>query len=271
MRAFRYALAAWLLALPLWAGAAEGQAGLVTELVTEPVRYTLAGTEFESLLIHAGAEAAPRPGIVMVPNWMGINEASLALARKIAADGHVVLLADMYGAAVRPADAREAAAAAGSVLGDRALARERINRALQALADSAGDRLLPGQVAAIGFCFGGTSVLELARSGADVAAVVSFHGDPSPVAPIDGAGIRAAVLVLHGADDEAVPAAGLRGFEQEMREAGADWMLASFGGAVHCFAEPEARHPPNCLYHPTAARRAFALMQAFLAEHFARR
>lgn len=258
-----HVLAAWLLAVPAWAGAAG--------LQVEPVGYEIEGVAYESLLIHPGEDAAARPGVVMVPNWMGINAAAIELAREIAGDRYVVLLADMYGKAGRPADAGEASAAAGSVLGDRAVVRERINRALQALTEGAGERLRAGQVAAIGFCFGGTTVLELARSGAEVAAVVSLHGNPTPAAPLDDAGIQAAVLVLHGADDTAVPEQGLRDFEQEMRTAGADWTLVSFGGAVHCFAEASANNPPNCLYHPTVAKRSFGILHGFLAEHFERR
>ncbi len=263
MKRLLCALAAWLLAVPVLAGAAG--------LQVEPVEYEIDGLAYESLLIHSGEGAAARPGLVMVPNWMGISEGSIELAREIAGQRYVVLLADMYGKSVRPADGREAAAAAGSVLGDRVVARERINRAVQALTDSAGERLQGGKVAAIGFCFGGTTVLELARSGADVAAVVALHGNPSPVMPIDDAGIQSAVLVLHGADDSAVPEQGLREFEQEMRTAGVDWTLVSFGGAVHCFAEPSANSPPNCLYHPTVAKRSFGIMHGFLAEHFDRR
>lgn len=238
------------------------------EPVVEPVGYEIDGVVYESLLIHAGEDASARPGLVMVPNWRGINDGAVELAREIAGDRYVVLLADMYGKSVRPVDNEEASAAAGSVLGDRRIARERINRAVQALTDSAGERLLAGQVAAIGFCFGGTAVLELARSGADVAAVVSLHGNPTPADPPAVAGIRSAVLVLHGADDAAVPEQGLRDFEHEMRTADTDWTLVSFGGAVHCFAEPSANHPPNCLYNETVAGRAYDIMHAFLAEQF---
>lgn len=232
------------------------------------IEYTLGDTRFESLLIGA-EDGRKRPALLMVPNWLGISDAAIARAKALAGERYVVLLADMYGAEVRPADFDAAGKASSSVLADRSVARARANRALEAL--KAVEGVDHRRVAAIGFCFGGTVALELARSGADVAGVISLHGNPGPVLPAAESGITASVLVLHGADDAFVPAENLRAFEAEMSVAGADWSLVSFGGAKHCFAEPQAdNRPPGCVYHPVAARRADAIVDQHLAEWFSR-
>lgn len=247
-------------------------AGTVQAAVSEKVSYEIDGTEFESLLIHDGREIAGRPGLLVIPNWLGINETAIERARELAGDRYVVLLVDMYGTQTRPTDFDQAGAASGAVLSDRAMTRTRIKRALDALGEAGGDAVDTNRVAAIGFCFGGTVALELARAGANVAGVISMHGNPGPVAAVADDGIRAGVLVLHGAADRYVPDEALRGFEREMEAAGADWQLVSYGGAVHCFAEREANDtPPGCLYDERAARRAYALSEAFLTEKFSRR
>ena len=237
--------------------------------VVEKVTYEIDGTEFESLLIRDGDTASKRPGVVMVPNWLGINDTAIERAKKIAGDRYVVLLADVYGTAVRPKDFDEAGEASMRVQGDRVLTRTRINRAVEAFRKAGNEWLVPGKIAAIGFCFGGTVALELARSGADVAGVVSFHGNPGPVVPAEAGAVKASILVLHGADDFFVSAENLRAFEAEMKAAGADWTFVSFSGAKHCFAESEAKNePPGCIYNARAARRAYAAMDGFLAEVF---
>ncbi|MBX3724728.1 MAG: dienelactone hydrolase family protein [Xanthomonadales bacterium] len=241
------------------------------ETVVEKHEYEIDGRVFESVLVYDGALRVHRPGLVMVPNWMGVTDAAIEKARVLAGSRYVVLVADMYGKNLRPADAAQAGQASGAVLADRALTRARVAAAVDALAEHGRTVLLPGRIAAVGFCFGGTTVLELARSGADVAAVVSLHGNPEPVLAAGKGEVRAAVLVLHGADDPWVPDGNLRAFEAEMRAAGADWTLASFGGAVHCFAEADADLPPGCRYDARAARRAYAMLHDFLEEHLAGR
>lgn len=237
---------------------------------TRPVAYELDGTHFTGTLVYDSAGPAQRPGVVMVPNWMGPTPAAVDMAKRIAGQDYVVLVADVYGATVRPANADQASAAAGALRADRPLLRARMNKAVNVLAAQAGTAPLDTtRLAAVGFCFGGGSVLELARSGRDVDAVVSFHGNLDTPLPARAGHIPAAVLVLHGADDPFVPAADVAAFEQEMRAAGADWQLVAYGGAVHSFSEPEAAMPGKAEYHPVVARRAFAAMRSFLAERFA--
>jgi dienelactone hydrolase len=254
-----------MLALSLFALAAT-PAPAIADPAVKPVKYEIDGTAFESLLVYNDTIRAVRPGLVMVPNWKGINDTAIARAREIAGDRYVVLLVDMYGADVRPDSIQAAGQASAAVLSDRALTRTRVSRAVAELRTTADSLLQPGPVVAFGFCFGGTVALELARSGAaDVAGVVSFHGDPGPVDPAGKGEVLADILVLHGAADGFVPAAQLRAFEQEMDAAGADWTLVSFSGAQHWFAESEADGtPPGCQYHAAAAERAFGMFQQFL-------
>ncbi len=151
----------------------------------------------------------------------------------------------------------------------RRLLRARAQAALKALA--ADPRVDPNRLAAIGFCFGGTTVLELAYSGANLAGVVSFHGGLPKPAPDDLKRIKAAILVLHGADDPHVSAADITAFEQAMRQAKADWQMVCFGGAVHGFTNPANGNNPaaGVAYDARAARRSWQYMQDFFREIFA--
>jgi dienelactone hydrolase len=236
--------------------------------VTREVPYALDGTAFEGTLVYDDTGPARRPGVVMVPNWMGPGTAALEMAQRIAGRDYVVLVADVYGKDVRPKNPDEAGATAGALRADRPLLRARVARALDVLAAQEDVPLDPTRLAAVGFCFGGGAVLELARSGRALAGVVSFHGNLDTPLPAQRGAIPAAVLVLHGADDPFVPAKDVAALEEEMRAAGADWQLVAYGGAVHSFSEPEANLPGKAAYHPVVARRAFAAMRDFLAERF---
>ena len=231
--------------------------------------WTHDGTTFAGHLVLPDGDT-PRPGLLMVPNWMGVNAAQVEKAKAIAERGYVVLVADVYGADLRPTNADEAGAAAGAMYADRPLLRARAQAALDTLRAQAGSAPLDvGRIGAIGFCFGGTTVLELARGGADLDGVVSFHGGLTTTLPAAAGAVKASVLVLNGADDAMVKPADIEALQTELREAGADWQFVNFAGAVHCFAEADANSPPNCLYHPRSAQRAFRLMDGFFAERFA--
>jgi len=234
-----------------------------------PIGYDVDGVALEGVLITDGSGKA-RPGLVLVPNWLGINEANLKQAELVADRGYTVFVADMYGKAGRPKNPQEAGKAAGAVKGDRKLMRARMNKALDVLLANGGAALDKNKLAAIGFCFGGTSALELARSGAKIAAVVSFHGGLSSPTPDDAKNIKGKVLALHGADDPNVPAPEVAGFEDEMRKAKVDWQLVAFGNTVHSFTDVDANNPGSSQYNPVAARRAYQMMDEFLAEAFAR-
>ncbi|MDX9976117.1 MAG: dienelactone hydrolase family protein, partial [FCB group bacterium] len=157
---------------------------------------------------------------------------------------------------------------AGALRNDRQLQRDRVKAGLDTLL--ANERVDPARIGAIGYCFGGTTVLELARSGADVKGVVSFHGGLGTPDPGDAKNIKGRVLVLHGADDPHVPPAEVAAFEQEMRDAKVDWQLNAYGGAVHSFSNPESGDDPSkgAAYHKAAAERSWEAMRAFFADIF---
>ncbi len=237
--------------------------------VQKPVKYEVDGTKFEGVLVYDDAVKGARPGLVMVPNWLGIAPASLKMASDVAGKQYIVFVTDMYGEAVRPKNQQEAGQAAGAVKGDRNVMRARVNKGLELLrSEGKAAGLDAKKVGAIGFCFGGTSVLELARAGAPVAGVVSFHGGLDAPMPATEGAVKAKVLALHGADDPFVPAAEVAGFQEEMRKAKADWELVAYGGAVHSFSEPEANAPGQAQYNPKVAKRAFQAMNNFFAEAF---
>ncbi len=249
--------------------AAFAVAEAVAAPVTKAVHYEIDGVPFESVLVYDDSVSTQRPGLLMVPNWLGINDTAIARAKELAGNDYVVLIADMYGKAIRPTDFDQAGQASGAVTADRELMRSRAQRALASLKDEGAAVLDADRIVALGFCFGGTTAIELARSGAAIDGVVSFHGNPQPVVPAAKGEIKASVLVLHGADDGFVPDANLRAFESEMRTAGADWTLVSLAGAKHCFAEKEAdNRPPGCIYNERAAKRAYAMLDQFLDEQF---
>lgn len=240
------------------------------EMVVKPISYTVDKTIFSGHLVYDDASKALRPGLVMVPNWMGETESAVGKAKAIASTDYVILVADMYGEGVRPKNADEARAQVTKLYSDLELLRARINEAVATLRAQVGKAPLePGKIAAIGFCFGGSTVLELARGGADIAAVVSFHGGLSTSLPAAENAIKAPILVLNGADDRGTSLEDIGKFGEEMKMAGADWQFVNFSGAVHCFAEADANSPPGCLYNERAAKRAYLMMNNFLAERFA--
>jgi dienelactone hydrolase len=249
-------------------------AGLVgvaeAAVVVKPVPYEIDGEAFEGLLIYDDAVTTARPGLLMVPNWLGVTDVSAKKAARAASDKYVVFMADMYGKSIRPSNADEAKAAAALVRGDRPLMRKRAQAAVEVLkAQTAQVALDASKLGAIGFCFGGTAVLELARSGADLKGFVSFHGNLDTPNPSDAQNIKAPVLVLNGADDPVVPQAQIDGFIAEMKAAKTDWQFVNYGGAVHSFTSPVANVPGRNEYHPVAAARAFKAMDDLFAETFA--
>lgn len=246
-------------------------APVLAKPVVTPVDWNYEGTQFSGYVIYDDAGDAIRPGLAMVPNWMGINDSAIEKAKTIAGDKFVVLLVDMYGVDTRPTDFKSASTAARAVYADPGQMRGRIAQAVEVLRAQAGTAPLDvDHVGAIGFCFGGSTVLELARSGAAVSGVVSFHGGLKTSIPAAEGNVHTPILVLNGADDTNVSADDIAAFTSEMDTAGADWEMVNFPGAHHCFAEADANSPPNCLYHAPSAKRAFELMHEFFGKQFAK-
>jgi dienelactone hydrolase len=242
-------------------------------MVERSLEYDVGGKKMQSVLIYDDAVKTPRPGLVMTPDWKGMNPDQVALGKQVAGKDYVILVADVYGADVRPKNAAEAGAAAKSMMQDRGELRARINAALAQLKAQVGKAPLDGRHwGAFGYCFGGTTTLDLARSGADMQGVVTFHAGLSTDDPALAKNIKAKVLVLNGGDDKSATDDVIAAFKKEMRDAGVNWEFVSFGGAVHCFAIPTARAPgTNCNYDEQAARRGYALMHSFFDEVFADR
>lgn len=239
------------------------------EMVAKPVGWTLDGTTFKSVLVYDDASNARRPGLVMVPNWYGIRDIAIEKAKAIAGKDYVILLTDMYGESIRPLSETEARAATAPLYSDRSLMRRRVGKAFGELeAASSVAPIDPANLAAIGFCFGGSAVLDLARSGSRAKAVISFHGGLKTDAPELAKAIRARVLVINGADDiGTLP--DVPSFKNEMRASPADWQFVEMGGAVHCFTETEATSPTgNCRYDAQASARAYVMMRAWLDGSF---
>jgi dienelactone hydrolase len=240
------------------------------KIVTETVEYKEGDTALEGFLAYDDAAAGPRPGVLVIHDWMGVGPNSKRRAEELAGLGYVALAADIYGKDVRPKSRDEAAAAAGKYRSDRALLRRRAAAGLEAL--RARKEVDPKRVAAIGYCFGGGAALELARSGADLGAVVSFHGNLDTPNAEDARNIKAKVLVCHGADDPFVKPEQVAAFEAEMRNAHVDWQLVSYGGAVHGFTHKDAGDDPSkgMAYNAAADRRSWAAMRELFDEAFAK-
>lgn len=242
----------------------------MSNLSVRSITWQIEGQTFEGRLVYDAAADQLRPGLLMAPNWMGVSQGAEDIARQVAGQGYVVLLADLYGQAVRPSNGDEAGAAMMPLKNDRGLLRQRMQAALTQLLAQDDVQLDTARIASFGFCFGGCCTLELARSGADLKAAVSFHGTLDTPNPADANNIKGAVLVLHGAADPLVPKEQLPAFEAEMDAAKVDWQLLSYGGAVHSFTDPEANVPGKMMYDAKVSRRAFISLYNLLDEVFAR-
>ena len=234
---------------------------------TETVEYKHGDALLEGHLVYDDATKGPRPGVLIVHQWKGLTDYEKKRAEMLARLGYVAFAVDIYGKGIRPQDTTEASTQAGKYKSDRTLLRARVNAGLDVLRK---ERFVdPKRIAAIGYCFGGTTVIELARSGADIAGVVSFHGALDSPRPEDGKNIRCKVLALHGADDPFVPAKDVAAFEDELRNTGVDWQLIKYGGAVHSFTDWSADGSmKGAKYDERADRRSWEDMKLFFAEIF---
>jgi dienelactone hydrolase len=235
----------------------------VAALKSEIVAYKQGDVVMRGYLTYDDSIADKRPGIIVFPEWWGLNDYVRMRADMLAKLGFVAFAADVYGGGIVAKDAQEAGALATKYKSDRPLLRDRAEAALAAV------KALPfvdsGRVAAIGYCFGGTAALELARNGADIKAVASFHGSLNTPSPQDASNIRAKILVLHGADDPFVPSEEVRAFEKEMKDATVSYELIEYPGAVHGFTNPANNGEiPGALYNVNADKKSWQAMKDFL-------
>ena len=238
------------------------------EVVSEVVEYKQGDMVLEGYMAYDNAISGKRPGVLVVHEWKGVGPYVKRRAEQLAKLGYIAFAADIYGKGVRLQTNDEAAKVAAIYKNDRKLMRARAAAGLEVLKNH---KLTDTKrMAAIGYCFGGTTVLELARSGAEIAGVVSFHGGLDTPAPEDAKQIKAKMLVLHGGDDPFVPVEHVIAFQDEMRKGGVDWQMQIYGGAVHSFTVPDAGNDPSkgSAYNEQADKRSWEAMKTFFAEIF---
>jgi dienelactone hydrolase len=232
----------------------------------EPLQYRAGEVKLSGFVARGDGPVGARPGVVVVHDAWGVGENVKMRARMLAELGFVALVADLYGDGNAPRVVDDARAKVGYFKSNIDVLRRRIIAALEALtaqADVDGARL-----AAIGYCFGGTTVLELARAGADCAAIVSFHGLLTTSKPATARSVKSKLLVCTGAEDPMVPFEDVAAFQQEMRAAEADCQTIIYSGAQHGFANPFSSKVPGISHNVDADRRSWAAMRAHFAEAF---
>jgi dienelactone hydrolase len=239
------------------------------DLVSEEIRYEHEGVQLKGVLVYDRDRAGTLPGVLVVHEWWGLNEYAIKRANMLAKLGYVAFACDMYGIETPVTTAPEAQALATPFYADAELFRGRVTAGYTELRKHPKVDL--NRTGAIGYCFGGTAVLELARSGAPVSAVVSFHGGLGTLQPAEADAVSANVLVCNGAVDPFVPAEERRAFMAEMEAAGVDYVFAEFAGAVHSFTSQDADgyNIPGAAYDEAADKRSWWMMKSWFAEAFA--
>ncbi|OAI13311.1 carboxymethylenebutenolidase [Methylomonas koyamae] len=237
-------------------------------IVSNTVGYLDGDVALEGFFAYDDAIDGPRPVVLIHHAWGGRDGFVAEKAKLLAELGYLGFAADTYGRGVLGKSPEENAGLMQPFMADRAKLQKRLYAALAAA------KLLPwadnGKIAAIGFCFGGLCALDLARSGADICGVVSFHGLLVPPDNIPEPRLKAKVLVLHGHDDPMAPPAQVQALQAELSRAGADWQVHSYGNTMHAFTNPVANNPSfGTVYQALADCRSWQAMQNFLAEIFA--
>lgn len=230
--------------------------------------YKANGTTMEGYLVYdTEKKKKQKPGILIVHDWMGPSDFTKDKANQLAKEGYVALAVDVYGKGVRPKNSEEAAKLADKYKGDRALYRKHMRAAYDALL---GINAVNGKkIFVMGYCFGGTGALELARAGVPLAGAVSFHGGLSNPTPADAKNIRGPLLILHGADDPYVPPAEVNAFKEEMKNANTTYEFIEYPDAVHAFTNPKAGNDNSkgAAYNKAADKQSWEAFENFLKEH----
>ena len=240
------------------------------EVLTENVTYEIDGEEFTGYLAYDGSFTGNRPGVLVVHEWWGLSDYERRRARMLAELGYVAFAVDMYGSGKHTDKAEQAKAWMQEVTTDVEWWRERAMKGVEILR---GNKLVDAdKVAAIGYCFGGGTVLQMAYGGADIQGVVSFHGSLPIASDEDLARTKTRLLVLHGNADPFVPAEMAAEFQKKLETGDVDWQMISYGGVRHSFTSPEAdeRGMEALKYDADADRRSWGAMQLFFREIFTR-
>ncbi len=230
---------------------------------TRAFDYKIDGKTYEAVL--ASPDGSARPGVLVCHAWAGRSEFEVDKAKALAALGYTGIAIDLYGKGVLGSSAEENRALMTPFIEDREMLRARLSTIIDIVKQQ--PEVDSEQIAAIGFCFGGLCVLNIARAGADIKGVVSIHGLFGKPGNSPGATIKTKILALHGWDDPMVPPDDVLAFTKEMTEAGVDWQLHAYGGAMHAFTNPEASDPGfGTVYNADADRRSWAATANFLEE-----
>lgn len=238
------------------------------EIKTGMLEYSVNGTKMEGFVAYDDAIKTPRPGILIVHDWMGLGPFTKNKAEMLAKLGYVAFAVDVYGKGVHPKDTKEASKLANEYKENRQLLRSRMRAAFDKLITF--KEVNPKKVLVMGYCFGGMAALELARSGAPVVGTVSFHGVLSSPTPKDAMNIKGSVLILHGSDDPNVPPAEVEAFKDEMKKAAVDMEFFAYPGAVHAFTNPDAGNDKSkgVAYNADADKHSWEEFQRFLKRVF---
>jgi dienelactone hydrolase len=244
---------------------ALGLHGVRAEIKESAVEYKVGDVQCEGWHAYDTSKEGKRPGVLIIHQWTGLGANEKMRAKMLAELGYNVFAADIYGKGVRP-QPPAAGKEAGKYKGDRDLYRKRLNAALDVLRKD--ERTDASKIAAIGYCFGGTGVLELVRSGADIQGVVSFHGGLGTPTPQDAKNIKCPLLICHGADDPNVPPAEVEAFKKEMNDAGVKYEFIAYPGAVHAFTQKSAGNDNSkgAAYNAEADAKSWEAMKAFFAK-----
>ncbi len=230
------------------------------------VEYKDGDKTFEGVVATDSAQKGKKPGVIVFHNWMGVTAETESKITELAKLGYVAMAADIYGKGVHPKDAKEAGELAAMYKNDRKLLRQRANLALATLEKN--PKVDTTKLLATGYCFGGTTALELGRSGANLLGIVSFHGGLSNPTPADAKNFKGQVAVFHGALDPYVPAEEVAAFKKEMDEAKVAYQYTAYSGAVHSFTEVGAGNDitKGAAYNATADKRSWEGMKSFFQE-----
>lgn len=232
---------------------------------TRSIDYQHAGRSYQGLLVWDDSLQGPRPGVAIAHTWAGRGDFEAGRAEALAELGYIAFAADLFGTGVRGEGVEECRALIAPHLENRAGLQALIGRAVEVMGEQ--PEVDAGRCAAIGYCFGGLTVLDLARSGADVRGVVSFHGLFNPPGNTAGTPITAKVLCLHGYDDPMAQPDSVLALATELSEAGADWQIHAYGNTLHAFTNPNANDRDfGALYDAAADRRSWQSLRNFLEE-----
>jgi len=239
-------------------------------VTVERIDYQAGNVKGKGALVWNEKIKGPRPLLLVMPNWLGVTEPAIKRAQKMAGDKYVAFVGCMYGEGKTCAGPPTSQEWMMAVRADRTEGRKRVVAALNTLVAEADKRGIGDKTrkAAVGFCFGGGNVLELARTGADVNAVICLHGDLGTTMPAKMGDIKAAVFVIHGSKDPVAPKAQRDALEAELDGAGANWQMLDFGGRLHSFSEEETMMPGVAEYNAPAAHQTYRMLDDFIQDAF---